>query len=295
MQKFYLVVFIVLTPTLLLAVNNPVIDSVVINYTTNQLTASGSNFSTSATVTFEGASLTASSITSTQFVVTLPTGLTAGAYLLAITNTPGQTGQISVEYAAPTPTLTFQQLCSLVPTAASYPHATNFSQAGVGCVKLIFASSQVFDGNLGGSNGADQKCQQLATASGLPGQYKSYTNDGMRSSPAYSSSPNVPFVVIGGDYPAGPTLIANAEEFPSSSISLVNPIGETELQTHIDGSLVWTGLDGGNPTGYDCQGWTSNLHSDAGTVGNSRSVDSTWSNYRTLTCDTQLRLYCWQQ
>jgi len=66
--------------------------------------------------------------------------------------------------------VTFNDICNVVPTAASYYYANNFSLAVLGCDKIMFASSQVYNGNLGGSTGADASCQQLASASGLPGQ-----------------------------------------------------------------------------------------------------------------------------
>lgn len=294
-----LCIFVVLTITAMFASTNPVIDSVTINYTTNQLTATGTNFSTSATVVFNTTSLTINSITTTQFVVTLPTGLLAGSYLLIITNNPGQTGQISVEYATPTPTLTFQQFCSIAPSSTSYPHANTFSLSATGCTKIIFASSQVYNGNLGGSNGADQKCQQLAITAGLPGQYKSFTNDGRRA-PAYSSSPNVPFVRVDSNiFESGlntPPIVAIDSSF---ALPLNYPVDETEqsLPTNAGPSVyVWTGLDSSAiPTGNDCQGWTSSSSSNIGTVGWTLTTDGTWANYRTFTCDTQQRLYCLQQ
>jgi hypothetical protein len=40
--------------------------------------------------------------------------------------------------------------------------------------KTVFISSQVYVGNLGGVQGADQLCQRLATAAGLTGTYKAW-------------------------------------------------------------------------------------------------------------------------
>ena len=57
-----------------------------------------------------------------------------------------------------------------------------------GASAYVFVTSQTFTGNLGGIAGADQKCQDLADAAGLPGIYKAWLAD---SDPA--SAPAQPF------------------------------------------------------------------------------------------------------
>jgi len=62
------------------------IDNATANYTTNQLTITGSGFATTApAVKINGASVTVVSHNTTKIVVDLPSGLAAGSYLLSVT------------------------------------------------------------------------------------------------------------------------------------------------------------------------------------------------------------------
>ncbi len=45
------------------------------------------------------------------------------------------------------------------------------------CERAVFATSEVFDGNLGGLEGAHAKCQRLATAAGLAHEFKAWISD----------------------------------------------------------------------------------------------------------------------
>ena len=78
----------------------PDVLSTAINYSTNQITITGTGFSSADTATFGGSALTISSFTSTQLVATLPS-VSNGTYRLVVTGGGGNTSGLSVTYIAP--------------------------------------------------------------------------------------------------------------------------------------------------------------------------------------------------
>lgn len=81
----------------------PVIVSAVENTSTNQITVSGSNFmlaKTAPSVSLDGTKLTLISSTNLKVVAKLPATLTAGSYLLSITNSGNQTGSFAMTLGA---------------------------------------------------------------------------------------------------------------------------------------------------------------------------------------------------
>jgi outer membrane receptor for monomeric catechols len=84
--------------------------------------------------------------------------------------------------------------------------------------------------------------------------------------------------------------------FASSGIQ--NPIVETELGDNpTDVTVVWTGYDPVNQIsfGQNCNGWTSDLSTDQGAVGDDRYIDGRWSFTGNFdSCSVPHRLYCLQ-
>ena len=274
------------------ASNSPVILSVSINYSTNQITATGTNFSTSPTVTFGGTAVSVLSSTTTQITATLPTGLVAGTYKLSITTNPGLIGEIAVEYGSITPALTFSTLCSLIPRALAST-GNNINLASVGCDKIVFVSSQVYTGNFGGPSGANASCQELANEGGLPGQYKAWLDGSGDFDEA-----SVPYIQI-DNRNSGTSLPVIANSYAELiSSSLIISINETEQRLDVTDN-AWTGIDlslgAPYPTGHNCNNWTSDSSSIDGTVGRTSSIDGTWTNYIPRPCNLTQRLYCFQQ
>jgi hypothetical protein len=64
---------------------------------------------------------------------------------------------------------------------------------GLANARTVFVTSQVYDTNLDGLQGADLKCQTLATAAGLKGRYKAWLSDS-------TASPSTRFVKSKGPY-----------------------------------------------------------------------------------------------
>jgi hypothetical protein len=81
----------------------PAVQSGIINYVTNQVTLTGSNFEPGKdkpTVLFNGAALAVTSFSNTQIIAALPTGVTPGTFDLTVTNSSGNSVAFDIAYGA---------------------------------------------------------------------------------------------------------------------------------------------------------------------------------------------------
>jgi hypothetical protein len=167
--------------------------------------------------------------------------------------------------------------------------ATTYSCTAANRKRIVFATSQTFDGNLGGIAGADAKC--MAAAAGQPAlsgkTFRAWVSTST-ASPASSFTSDGSFVTVGGD-----TI---AETF--------NNLREGTLMTKITSeagasisSRVWSGTDenGYNVSDSDCNGWTSAGESDSGAGSSTDTLQWYWASYNTQSCDQQAALYCFEQ
>lgn len=166
--------------------------------------------------------------------------------------------------------------------------------------KIIFVSSQLYTGAMGGLTGADFECSVLADNANLPGVYKAWLSAGLESPSTRMSQYPYPYVRSDRSMiaPNWETLLTG---------SLMGPIDLTEhMEMHMGSPLedvcgsesrVRTNtLASGMPfsTDEDCLGWTS----DSGTtlVGSFVESDQGWSEYcMESTCDSLAPIYCVQQ
>lgn len=179
--------------------------------------------------------------------------------------------------------------------------------------KVVFVTSTVYDGNLGGLAGADAKCQARAAAAGLTGTFKAWISTA-------GPSPANRFTTTSGDYvlPNG-IVIAHGWSGLTSGAPLLHAIDVTELKgaaptvsttsscTTGSTSAAWTETDtSGLPqsagmTIYDCSGWTSNAAT--GGIGSPTSVGADWTvelcsgsgAYAVRNCSDLAALYCFEQ
>jgi len=142
---------------------------------------------------------------------------------------------------------------------------------GAGGPCRVFLSSIRYDGNLGGLNGADAKCQDLANAAGLPGSYKAWLSDS-------TSSPSSRFVPSTGPYQlvTGTTIAANFTDLTDGP--LLAPITVTETGGGFGSSeRVWThSLSNGNAgadPGAHCANWSTNGPGAEGNDGSATNID----------------------
>jgi collagen triple helix repeat protein len=166
--------------------------------------------------------------------------------------------------------------------------------------KVVFLSSQSYNGNLGGLVGADAKCQALAVSAGLKGEFKAWlSSDDMSAEARLTHSP-APYVRVDGA-----VVASNWDQLTSAALTY--PINITELGVVITvfPPYTWTGTDTAGSNGYaNCNSWTSDLggHGYIGAVGYPLYTNAAWtlkysglSGYQDAECSRPLRIYCFEQ
>ena len=167
--------------------------------------------------------------------------------------------------------------------------------------KLVFVSSELYNGDMGGLAGADARCQGLADAAGLPGTYRAWLSSTTESPSTRFIQSEGPYVLVNG------TLIANSWTDLTDG-ALANPINLTERGTAPPASFslcsgettgVWSGTrpNGSIISTNRCQDWTAATVSVGGHWGNStRSTNAQWSDWcYGGSCDWLASIYCFQQ
>jgi PKD repeat protein len=157
-----------------------------------------------------------------------------------------------------------------------------------GDVVRVFITSGVFQGNLGGLIGADQKCQAAADAANLGGVWTAWLSD--ENNDAVDRIPDGQYRLLNGDLVAFNKFHLTSTD---TILPLANPIILSELGDLKASSTVWTGTqwDGTSipPSTFgdisNCENWTnsnqqlgcSNGDPDCGNFGFSGSVEKEWT------------------
>jgi hypothetical protein len=156
----------------------------------------------------------------------------------------------------------------------------------------VFVTEQEFTGDLGGLQGADDKCQAAASNAGLSGTYKAWLSDSSTSVAARFVNPVGPYVLTDGNQIAGSWA-------DLTDGGLARPIDINERGVNTVGFSVWTYTiaDGSAvSSGDNCSNWTLSGSDISGENGNPHRSDVRWSlEPGTVRCDAPLSLYCFQQ
>ncbi|HKE20708.1 MAG TPA: hypothetical protein VKB80_37800 [Kofleriaceae bacterium] len=162
--------------------------------------------------------------------------------------------------------------------------------------RIVFVTSQVFTGAMGGLAGADAACQAAAAAGSLPGSYLAWLSDATGSPASRMNQGGGPFHLTDG------TAIA-ADWADLTDGSIATPIDRDELGRPSEGTFicqggeVWTNTTAaGAARGADaCTDWTS--IQDTSSAGNVKFADASWteSECSVITCESGLPIYCVQQ
>ena len=173
-------------------------------------------------------------------------------------------------------------------------------------LKIVFVTSEAYNGNLGGLEGANDKCQALATDAGLDvdWSFKAWISLSKSSYPYDPISPldwnhngGHPYYLVDGtkiaDDWAHLTNALNAELYHEIN---VNEYGETVT----DYVRVWTNTNwNGNRisrfTPDNCDNWNSGNNGKDGRFGSINQKDNEWSWQGRKPCNWLMRLYCIQQ
>jgi hypothetical protein len=159
----------------------------------------------------------------------------------------------------------------------------------------VFATSQSYNGNLGGLSGADNICQSRASAAQLSGIWKAWLSDDTNSSASRLVQNNSLYIRIDG------TIVANNWSDLIDG-TLRTAINQSETGGSVSG-LVWTDTAANGTTfdnTYHCSRWTSSSFSIYGAVGDSGFADFNWTkkgvNGSASPCsNSSQRLYCFEQ
>ena len=154
--------------------------------------------------------------------------------------------------------------------------------------KIVFVSSDLHSGNLGGLNGADSKCQGLADAAGLSGTYKAWLSDSTGSPGTRFTKHTGPYINVDG------SVVASHWEDLTDYLAHYNVIGLDERgSVTILPHRAWTDTYGdGNffSSFFSCNNWTVNT--GFGVFGSYETLSSKWSYQTTAMCDNYYHLYC---
>jgi hypothetical protein len=167
---------------------------------------------------------------------------------------------------------------------------TTYSCQPVQRKRVVFVTSQTFDGDLGGIAGADAKCM-AAAAAGAPSlaskTFRAWVSTSS-SSPAASFPSDGAFVTVGG--------AVLADTFNNMRDGTIMAKVTTETGAFLS-TPIWTGTteNGYNVTGWDCGGWTDASAASSAQRASSDVIQWYWSSYDTNTCDQLGSLYCIEQ
>jgi hypothetical protein len=176
---------------------------------------------------------------------------------------------------------------------------------------IVFVTSEIYNGNLGGLTGADALCQARATAGCLSGSYMAWLSTAADSPSTRFTQHSTPYLLVDGSQ-----IASNWADLTDGLIDHavnLDELGAAAPLSQLSGNCVpetvWSGTspDGtayvadsmADPTGSSnrCDDWTATVAE--GTWGRSSSTTNLWSQYCTGntgdTCQAKAPIYCFQQ
>jgi hypothetical protein len=158
---------------------------------------------------------------------------------------------------------------------------------------LMFTSSALFDGNLGGLAGADAKCQTLAQAKGLTGNYRAYLGATATNAPSRFA------VASGWTRVDGSPLVDSIGDF--GTVALQNPPALDESGNDLSQSAqtrVWTATNADTTYfGQNCNNtgiapdWSTTSGRTLTGILSATNVD-VLTGGSVFPCGTPVHLYC---
>lgn len=166
---------------------------------------------------------------------------------------------------------------------------------------IVFASSSLQNGAMGGLTGADTICNDLATTACLPGTYLAWLSDDTDSpTTRFNTAQNIPYRLVDGTSIslnwAG--LIDNFIDAPINLDETGQPAPVSSEVCTGNTNMVYTGTNqnGTVETDKHCNNWTSTTAD--GVWGDHTEASNLWSAACTGaggTCDRNAPIYCFQQ
>ncbi|MBI2543065.1 MAG: PEGA domain-containing protein [Candidatus Aenigmarchaeota archaeon] len=157
--------------------------------------------------------------------------------------------------------------------------------------KRVFITSIAYNGNMGGLDGGDQKCQSLAGTANLGGEWKAWLSNGTISASSRLTHSNDNYKLLTG------TKVADDwSDLTDGSLDAainVDQSGNTQANKN-----VWTatGYNGERGTsGIQCENWSNGAGTVLGLVGNSDNTNLDWTQKTARSCSQTSHLYCFEQ
>lgn len=160
---------------------------------------------------------------------------------------------------------------------------------------VMFVSSGVFNGNLGGTTGADAECKMLAESVSLTGTYVAWLSESDMNKASTDLPMSEPMIRRDGK-----VIVDKAEHLIAGDrLALKNPISLTEESETVSG-YAWTGTGttGGGQLS-DCSNWSTDQ--GIAQIGNVNSLTSEWTFSEILEptdqnqCSKSNRIYCFRK
>jgi hypothetical protein len=157
--------------------------------------------------------------------------------------------------------------------------------------RRVFVTSGIYEGNLGGLQGADAKCQASADAAMLGGTWLAWlSQDGVNA---------IARMVAGGAWYRVDRTTLVFRDVMSLAGGPANAIETDENGMPLpDIQVVWTGtLAGGTASTLDCTNWTGVDETTEVTSGVATGLGTDWTDspMTGVQCHFQLALYCFEQ
>ncbi|MCB9753245.1 MAG: hypothetical protein H6713_25090 [Myxococcales bacterium] len=162
--------------------------------------------------------------------------------------------------------------------------------------RLVFISSSVQTGDLGGLAGADAICQGLAEANELPGEFMAWLSDDTSSPSTRFVKSTVPYLLLNTRNEETWLVADSYDELIDGELDrriLIDETGEaaflptdTWTNTRADGTPV--------DENTSCQNWTASGGA-SGMVGDADQLSQTWTQNTATSCSQYFHLYCFEQ
>lgn len=161
--------------------------------------------------------------------------------------------------------------------------------------KRVFVTSSSSTGNIGGLEGADERCNTLAKSAGLDGTWLAWL-----STPNVNAIDRLPHL---GSYELldGTVVVTSKQQLTSGRIE--HAIDMTENKERLTKNRgVWTGTRGNGTADATCNGWTTDSALVLGTLASAIASDVGWTKGApqgghpdNWECNTVVGLYCFER